>query len=69
MGDRAVLLNGSPIALVSAGDWRYVQDAVDFHRKLVDALKSCISNHCRDNRLYCSACTPARQLLAEIEAR
>lgn len=30
-------------------------------------LRNCITNHCRNEKLYCSSCTPAREVLASLE--
>ena len=34
---------------------------------LVAALKAVIANHCPNEALFCSTCTPARKLIATVE--
>jgi hypothetical protein len=36
--------------------------------QLLDALRASVGNHCPDDKMFCSTCTPARALIAYIEA-
>ena len=37
------------------------------HAELRVALMASVSNHCRDDKMFCSTCTPARALLARLD--
>lgn len=46
----------------------FIVKAVNCHDELVAALKACITTHCSNEKLFCSACSPARAALAKAEA-
>jgi len=36
---------------------------------LLAALKAVVENHCGNDKLFCSTCTPARDVIAKAEGR
>lgn len=43
--------------------------AINNYEALKTSLKTCIENHCPNDKLFCGSCTPARELLKTLEGQ